>query len=112
MLFNLKCVVFAAAVIIRSDKPLDAAVLLFGEHPIAVDYVVERSFVGAKPLNIELAVHHVLKHFSATVEILRAAFYRKILTKHEAPGTPTFSLDSYIFRAIAHPSPVFAQALG
>lgn len=85
MLFNLKCVVFAAAVIIRSDKPLDAAVLLFGEHPIAVDYVVERSFVGAKPLNIELAVHHVLKHFSATVEILRAAFYRKIFTKHEAP---------------------------
>ena len=78
MLFNLKCVVFAAAVIIRSDKPLDAAVLLFGEHPIAADYVVERSFVGAKPLNIELAVHHVLKHFSATVEILRAAFYRKI----------------------------------
>ena len=109
MLFNLKCVVFAAAVIIRSDKPLDAAVLLF---LIAVDYVVERSFVGAKPLNIELAVHHVLKHFSATVEILRAAFYRKIFTKHEVPGTPTFSLDPYIFRAIAHPSPVFAQALG
>lgn len=40
MLFNLKCVVFAAAVIIRSDKPLDAAILLFGEHLIAVDYVV------------------------------------------------------------------------
>ena len=58
MLLNLKCVVITAAAIIRSNKPLDTTILLFGKHLITMDYVVERSFVSTKPLHIKLAVYY------------------------------------------------------